>query len=178
MRELRHNESVSHSAVYVWVWVCVCLCVFKFLMVFDHHTMVVWWAASLKKTYIQICMYLLIMSVLRCLFLFYRLLRLIILHVSVWGRLMVRLVLGVRFEDSRWRVGPHGHDSRHKDDRSHRRRRQQPGCVETCPDTQISVSAAAEEWEPRSRQDGDDGLPVSKLFSGRILHRETDVRQT
>lgn len=63
-----------------------------------------------------------------------------ILHVPI-----VRLVLGVHFEDSRWRVGPHGHDSRHEDHRSHRRRRQQPGCVETCADTQSSVSAAAEE---------------------------------
>lgn len=73
-------------------------------------------------------------------------------------------MLGVHFEDSRWRVGPHGHDSRHEDHRSHRRRRQQPGCVETCADTQSSVSAAAEEWVPRSRLNDEMMVFLSLIF--------------
>lgn len=39
--------------------------------------------------------------------------------------------------DSRWRVGTHGQDSRHKHQGSNHSRRQQPRCVETCRDTKL-----------------------------------------
>lgn len=48
------------------------------------------------------------------------------------GSSHLKHVFPVQCEDSRWRVGTHGHHSRHKDQGSNHCCRQQPGCVETC----------------------------------------------